>query len=221
MACSLGAWQNISTIIALSRIPSRKCLSSDCTPSTLDVCPVRKELIADPTEGHNLVPDQIEWLEEWALEELQNWQWAETSINRVIEWLKSSHDSPSWKGMVRSDNTIKGPLFIVGKLKMDNGILCREWYPQGTGRGARSVLHVLTPSEVCQRILQSLQNSPSGGHLGRTNTLLRVRQRFYWPYYKEDVIHWRRRCDLCARSMTWSNHNACQNTTHHMWHHLA
>ena len=83
---------------------------------------------------------------------------------------------------------------------MDNGVLCREWYPQGTGRGARSVLQVVAPSEIRQRLLQSLHNSPSGGHLGRTKTLLRVRQRFYWPHYKEDVIRWCKRCDACARS---------------------
>ena len=48
--------------------------------------------------------------------------------------------------------------------------------------------------------LQSLHNSPSGGHLGRNKTLGRVCHRFYWPRYKELVILWCRRCDVCARS---------------------
>ena len=59
---------------------------------------------------------------------------------------------------------------------------------------------IVAPLEVRQRILQSLHNSPSGGHLGRNKTLGRVRHRFYWPRYKEHVILWCRRCDVCARS---------------------
>ena len=72
----------------------------------------------------------------------------------------------------------------------------------GTLRGLVEVqgLQAVAPSEIRQRILQSLHNSPSGGHLGRTKTLLRVRKRFFWSHYKEDVIRWCKRCDACARS---------------------
>ena len=185
---------------ALSRIPTRKCPRVDCTQCNRDVCPISTELSAGPPESPNLIPDQNEWLEEWTLEELQNWQRADTAICQVIEWLESSQERPPWKDVVRLDNTTKALYSQWETLKMDNGVLCREWYPQGTGRGARSVLQVVAPSEIRQRLLQSLHNSPSGGHLGRTKTLLRVRQRFYWPHYKEDVIRWCKRCDVCARS---------------------
>ena len=84
-------------------------------------------------------------------------------------------------------------------LKMNNGLLCRQWYPQERGTRNRSVLQIVAPLEVRQRILQSLHNSPSGGHLGWNKTLGRVRHRFYWPRYKEHVILWCRRCDVCAK----------------------
>ena len=184
---------------ALSRIPTRKCPRADCTQCTRDV-PISTELTAGPPKSPNLIPDQNKWLEEWTLEELQNWQRADTAISQVIEWLESSQERPPWKDVVRLDNTTKALYSQWETLKMDNGVLCREWYPQGTGRGARSVLQVVAPSEIRQRLLQSLHNSPSGGHLGRTKTLLRVRQHFYWPHYKEDVIRWCKRCDACARS---------------------
>ena len=60
----------------------------------------------------------------------------------------------------------------------------------------------LTPSQQNFAVVaqQSLHNSPSGGHLGRKTTLERVRYCFYWPRYKEHVILWCRRCDVCARS---------------------
>ena len=92
-------------------------------------------------------------------------------ISQVIEWLGNSHEKPSWKDAVRLD-TRKALYSQWETLKMNNGILCLEWYPQGTGRGARSVLQVVAPSEVRQHILQSLHYSPSGGHLGRSKPLL-------------------------------------------------
>ena len=150
---------------ALSRIPTRKCPRVDCTQCNRDVCPISTELSAGPPESPNLIPDQNEWLEEWTLEELQNWQRVDTAICQVIEWLESSQERPPWKDVVRLDNTTKALYSQWETLKMDNGVLCREWYPQGTGRGARSVLQVVAPSEIRQRLLQSLHNSPSGGHL--------------------------------------------------------
>ena len=144
----------------LSRIPARKCLRTDCTRCTRDVCHVNKK------------------------------QRANTVISQVMGWLGISLDRLSGRDVVRLDSTAKALYSQWKTLKMDNGVLCREWYPHGTGRAARSVLQVVAPSEVRQRILHFLHNSPSGGHLGRTKTLLWVWQRFYWPYCKEDVIHW-------------------------------
>ena len=98
--------------------------------------------------------------------------------------------------MVRLDNTTKTLYSQWGTFNMDNGFLCREWYPQGTGR--------LCAASGGSRILQPLHSSSSCSYLDRTKTLLLVQQRFYWPYYK-DVIHWCKRCDTCARSKSRSS----------------
>ena len=108
---------------ALSRIPIRKCPRADCTQCTRDVCPISTELPAGRPESLNLILDQNEWLKEWTLEELQNWQRADTAISQVIEWLESSHERPPWKDVVRFYNTTKAfTVFTVGNTQ--NGQWC-------------------------------------------------------------------------------------------------
>ena len=38
----------------------------------------------------------------------------------------------------------------------------------------------------------------AAGHLGPQKTLGKVRQRFYWFHYKEDIEHWCKVCYICA-----------------------
>ena len=46
--------------------------------------------------------------------------------------------------------------------------------------------------------LQSLHNSPTGGHLGENRIVNRVCRRFYWTGYKADVVRWCKHYDNCA-----------------------
>ena len=185
---------------ALSRLPTRKCPREDCSQCAHDVCPVSRETPSEPPEEQILVPDQEEWLNAWTPEELRAWQRADKDIKQVITWLESSADKPPWVEVAKCGQTMKAYYSQWASLKINNGLLCRQWYPQERDTRNRSVLQIVAPLEVRQRILQSLHNSPSGGHLGRNKTLGRVPHRFYWPRYKEHVILWCRRCDVCARS---------------------
>lgn len=47
-------------------------------------------------------------------------------------------------------------------------------------------------------MLKLHHDSPVGGHLGLSNTLGKVRQRFYWIHCRRDVEKWCYKCDLCA-----------------------
>ncbi len=55
-------------------------------------------------------------------------------------------------------------------------------------------------------MLHSIHDRVSGGHLGVTKTVAKLRERFYWPTYKDDVEDWIRRCVTCAATkgpQTW------------------
>ncbi|CAK1596266.1 unnamed protein product [Parnassius mnemosyne] len=47
-------------------------------------------------------------------------------------------------------------------------------------------------------ILQLYHNDCSGGHLGVKQTLLKIRERFYWVNCRDDVEGWCRKCTSCA-----------------------
>ena len=54
-------------------------------------------------------------------------------------------------------------------------------------------------AELKRNILQSLHESPLGGHSGIQNTYLRVKQLFYWPQLKRAVKEYVLSCDICRR----------------------
>ena len=181
---------------ALSRLPTRRCPRPDCEQcAAITISPVQ---VASPEEAV-LVLEEEEWMGSWTPEEVKNWQRSDVPISRVIECLETSSERPDWKEVAGLDSTTNAYYSQWGNLLLKEGILYRRWYPQKQVPGSQSVLQVVTPLQLRQRILQSLHNSPSGGHVGRNKTLGRVRQHCYWPHYKEHVIRWCKRCDVCAR----------------------
>ena len=78
---------------------------------------------------------------------------------------------------------------------MSGGLLKRAWESED---GASVRLQIVVPKKKVPEILKSTHDKVSGGHLGVTKTLAKIRERFYWPTYKEDVEDWCRRCTTCA-----------------------
>lgn len=62
------------------------------------------------------------------------------------------------------------------------------------GGGRQRVL----PKSMVPLILHNLHNCKTGGHLGVEKLLDRVRSRFYWPGWTQDVKEWCRSCHDCA-----------------------
>ena len=61
----------------------------------------------------------------------------------------------------------------------------------------KAILQIVIPTELRKDILQSLHNHKSGGHLGISKTLGKLRQRFYWPGHKKDIERWCKNCKVC------------------------
>ena len=52
------------------------------------------------------------------------------------------------------------------------------------------------PRKLREKVLKELHDEC--GHQGIAKTLDRVRDRFYWPYLRDDVKRWLRKCEPCA-----------------------
>ena len=53
--------------------------------------------------------------------------------------------------------------------------------------------------DLKQKIFQALHASPMGGYSGIQNTYHKVKQLFCWPKFKEEVMQFVLRCDVCKR----------------------
>jgi len=60
------------------------------------------------------------------------------------------------------------------------------------------ILYVPDDLEIKRRILHELHDAPTGGHVGVTKTLKRLRERVYWYGMDRDVLQYVRSCVSCA-----------------------
>ena len=140
-----------------------------------------------------------ECLRGWSNQDLFDWQREDPAMNKIIGWLETSSERP--KGVAQYGGRTKAYLAQWEALFLnEHGILCHKWYPQGKGLTGMVVNQVVAPKQIRKRILESLHDSPTGAHLGRSKTINQVRYRFYWSGYKQDIIRWCRRCDICGQS---------------------
>ena len=113
--------------------------------------------------------------------------------------MNSSPDKPPWQEIAPFDAVTKAYWSQWENLALFEGVLYRKWFPQGKHMQSKPVYQIIAPAELRKRILKTLHDSPTGGHLGITKTVKRVRQRFYWVGYNTDVLRWCQKCDTCAR----------------------
>ena len=67
-------------------------------------------------------------------------------------------------------------------LKVDNSVL---WQLCIDGRSQH--LQLVLPSVVRESVLQDLHSGSMGGHVGESKMIHLVRERYYWPGWKESV----------------------------------
>ena len=86
------------------------------------------------------------------------------------------------------------------QLELRQGILYKKWVPSNIKD--KSISQYVVPQTLRQEILPQLHNHKTSGHLGVRRTLCKVREKFYWPGYKQDMTRWVSKCKVC------SNHKA-------------
>jgi len=57
-------------------------------------------------------------------------------------------------------------------------------------------LLLVVPRVLVNEVLHLMHDAPSAGHLGVTNTIGKIRERFYWVGINRDVEDWCRRCEM-------------------------
>ena len=99
----------------------------------------------------------------------------------------------------------------------DNGTLWRRRSSQS------ALLQLLVPKAGREQLFLSYHASLYGGNLGRTRTLARLSDRFYWSGMSDDVKDWLSQCVACiTRKSPVGRHHPLGNIpTGHRWDRIA
>lgn len=158
--------------------------TSPKTPSALEVRP-RREPPSKPVEKNG-----------WTPEYLRAEQRKDDSIGVVLGWReKNLHPRP--EELAPFGEEVKVLVSNWNQLEVRNGVLHRTWIQESTGNVERHQL--VTPAPLRQQVIEFTHTSCGRGHFGIRKSLLQLRQRAYWPSWKEDVRRYCQRCDPCAR----------------------
>ena len=79
------------------------------------------------------------------------------------------------------------------RLFLKDGVLCRTYQPVS----GSSVTQIVVPMECRQLVFQQLHDL--GGHFGVGKTLAKVKERYYWPGYEQDIEKWVKECQSCQQ----------------------
>ena len=117
------------------------------------------------------------------------------SLKLVKDWVRQSR--------VLKNNNLQGSSRLAWRfynqfssLCISDGVLCRKFDPT---EGRVSFLQQVVPQSMVEELLESIHSSSTGGHLGVAKVTEKIRQRFYWPVFQEDVKLFISRCPQCQK----------------------
>ena len=127
--------------------------------------------------------------------DIQKAQITETGNNHVLTWVRKQSRPPRshLQGLPRN---VWKMWNLSDELTIRHGNLCREHKNLETGQ---MIFQQVVPPALVQNILHFLHSHHTSGHLGVTETLEKVRSRFYWHGYKRDVEVFVAICFVCQK----------------------
>ena len=135
------------------------------------------------------------WIQQWSMKDLCKEQRADDSIGTIIELKEKNESRPNWCDISSKSSSVKSYWAQWDRLILKDSILYRQWESE-TGDIS---LQLVLPPPYRQEVLTQLHNTPTAGHLGSKKTFERVKDRFYWTGYSQDVRRWCQCCDTCSK----------------------
>lgn len=106
-----------------------------------------------------------------------------------------TNERPAWSEVARLGVTTKSLWMQWGQLMLSEGVLYRRFEKLGFGE----LLQLVVPVKLKGSVLLLAHDHKTAGHLGRTRTLEKIRQSYFWVNYRQDVEDWVRTCVKCQR----------------------
>ena len=121
-------------------------------------------------------------------------QHADPLILKVIELKEQGFPMPSSFARRKNQNLCSF-LHCWDQLRVSNDILMKVLVSK---HGFVWEMFI-NPDALVPTILQSLHNGPSGRHMGTRRTIMRYKDRFFWPRLNNPVIQFIQTCTQCSQ----------------------
>lgn len=128
-------------------------------------------------------------------EKFRDEQLKDDIIGKVLQLKESYGDKPEWADISHHGLQVKAYWAQWESLQVISGVLCRKWE---SPRGDSFKLQRVLPASLRSEVMRELHDNVTAGHLGVNKTLERVRERYYWLHYREDVKMHCQSCDKCS-----------------------
>ena len=140
---------------------------------------------------------RIDVNEEWSTAQLKEDQLEDKDIEPFLQWKTDNRPRPKWGDVSDKGVTFKALWAQWDSLVIEDGLLKRTWE---SADGKQIKKQLVVPRKKVNQVLEEIHNGKSGAHLGVNKTLDKIRDRFYWVNYCEDVKSWCRKCPVCSAS---------------------
>lgn len=132
----------------------------------------------------------------WSPSSLRLDQLQDKEIGRILRY-KEENSRPQWKDISMLSPAFKSYWAQWNSLVVLDGVLRRQW--ESTD-GKEIKYQTVLPSNRRKEVLKEIHDGMSGCHFGIRKTLEKLRERFYWVGYTDDVTEWCRKCPECNAS---------------------
>ncbi|UYV61028.1 hypothetical protein LAZ67_1003178, partial [Cordylochernes scorpioides] len=135
--------------------------------------------------------------DDWTSESCRTIQQRDPNVGPILEWKERGNERPSWEMISDKSPELKTLWSQWDSLSIEDGLLKRIWE---SADGKSKTMQLVVPKVQVPSVLREIHGGVSGAHFGINKMLKKVRERFYWVYYHEDVERWCKECDRCAES---------------------
>ena len=153
------------------------------------------------------------------LTSLESAQRANPALKNLFQWVTrgTPANTHELEGLPRATWQL---LNEFRSLKIFNDVLCREFIH----KGRPLYFQQLIPASLVPQVLNSIHSLTTGGQLGKFKTVEKVRERFYWPVFQDDVKLFINRCEKCQKRTNppkTHRHSLVEWTPSYPFHHIG
>ncbi len=168
--------------VTMRKTPDRTKNQNDSKKlTTVDVRVVRK---SDP------------WITAMTKAELRQKQQQDPIIGKILKFKETQQEKPSWQEISKESPQFKTYWSDWENLNIEEGVLYLQQYSEGQDKPTKVLV---LPENLRAQALIHLHNARIAGHLGRTKTLRKVRERYFWVGSSSYVAKWCRECAECQK----------------------